>query len=114
MSADDADAIVRTIRREIEEAAEVMLSAAEKGLRALAAARGGQEAAFDQLELTLCAILEACAFQDITGQRLSRLEEVVGTDRLRPMDEEGLLNGPALPGAGLDQAAANGLLGETP
>lgn len=114
MSADDAREIIRTIRQEVETATEVMLSAAETGLRDLGAARTGQETAFDRLEQLLCAILEACAFQDITGQRLAKLEEMIGTATAQPFGEDGLLNGPALPGAGLDQAAASSLIGDAP
>ncbi len=112
MSAGGAHEIIGTIRAEVEAATDVMLSAAEKGLRDLTAARSGQEAAFDRLEQSLCAILEACAFQDITGQRLSRLEEIIGAGSAPPSGGDALLNGPALPGAGLDQAAANGLIGD--
>ncbi len=75
-------------------------------------------------------IFEACAFQDITGQRIAK---VVGTldfiekrlsalcatslgndqdDAVRDEDEDGdpLLNGPALEGEGIDQNAVDDLL----
>jgi chemotaxis protein CheZ len=79
-------------------------------------------------------ILEACAFQDITGQRLTKVirtieqagaaEDACADGRVSTRtnmpsdkmngsgDEKGLLNGPALPGGGLDQEAVNNLLAE--
>jgi hypothetical protein len=111
VSADEAREIIRTIRSEVEQAADVMLSAAEKGLRDLNTARGGQAAAFDSLERTLLAVLEACAFQDITGQRLSKLDAMIGAAPIGSGGGGVLLNGPALPGQDLDQAAADALMG---
>lgn len=112
MPESEARAIIATIRREVEQAADHMLSAAEKGLRDLTAAREGQSAAFDNIERTLCAILEACAFQDLTGQRLSRLEAMIGAVGLRAAPVGSLLNGPALAGQGLDQSAADSILAD--
>ncbi len=88
----------------------MMLSAAEKGLRDLESARAGQAGGFDALEQTLCAILEACAFQDLTGQRLSKLDLMIADAAPQRAPADRLLNGPALPGQGLDQAAADDLL----
>ncbi len=66
-------------------------------------------------------ILEACAFQDLTGQRIAKIVETLLTleDRLAglvaalgeggeheapaPDDAPILLNGPAMPGEGVDQ-----------
>lgn len=110
MAETEARAIIATIRREVEQAADHMLSAAEKGLRDLGAAREGQTAAFDNIERTLCAILEACAFQDLTGQRLSKLEMMITDVGLRAAPVDTLLNGPALAGEGLDQGAADAIL----
>lgn len=110
MSGNEARAIISTIRSEVEQAADMMLSAAEKGLRDLDAARAGQASAFDAIERTLCAILEACAFQDLTGQRLSRLELMVSAATLQDLAGDPLLNGPALAGEGLDQAGADALM----
>ena len=113
MSYEEAREIIATTRAEIEQAADILLSAAEKGLRELNDARGGTVAAFDELERSLCTILETCAFQDLTGQRLSTLEGMLLQVPVRPGDSDPLLNGPALPGAGLDQAAADELLRRT-
>lgn len=77
MANDEAREIMLTIRHEVEQVADMMLSAADLCLRELTAAREGEAAAFDKIEQTLCAILEACAFQDLTGQRLSRLEAMM-------------------------------------
>jgi hypothetical protein len=109
MPEQDARAIIGMIRKEVEDAADMMLSAAEKGLRDVYAARAGNAAAFTRIERTLCAILEACAFQDLTGQRLSKLEAMLDGAKLGAAPDDPLLNGPAMPGAGLDQAAADEL-----
>ena len=110
MAESEAREIIATIRREVEQAAEMMLSAAEKGMRALSAAREGKPEALDSLERTLCAILEACAFQDLTGQRLSKLDQMIQVTPMRTMAVDPLLNGPALAGQGLDQNAADALM----
>ena len=76
-------------------------------------------------------IYEACAFQDITGQRIAKvvsalqaIEARIGRARTRLLlreagaplteaqaktPEQGLLNGPALPGAGISQSAIDAL-----
>ena len=101
-----AAAEIQVIRREVEDAANVMISATTDGLALMGKAREGDPRALDALEAALYAILEACAFQDIVGQRLSRLSEAsLG----RPGAADPLLNGPADPGQGLDQAAADRL-----
>lgn len=114
MSADEAREIIKTIRSEVEQAADMMLSAAEKGLRQVGAARGGSAGALDDLENMLLAILEACAFQDLTGQRLSKLDAMIGAIPTGPAGGDPLLNGPALPGQDLNQAAADALMAAPP
>lgn len=64
----------------------------------------------DELQANFCAILEAASFQDITGQRLTRVEALLqGASPAR----EGLENGPALPGGGLQQQAADAIFSRT-
>lgn len=113
MAAEQAREIVLAIRGEVEQAADVMLSAAERCLSDLSRARGGEAAAFDRIEETLCAILEACAFQDLTGQRLSKLEAIMDANSSGVIAGDPLLNGPALSGQGIDQAEADRLLKTT-
>ncbi|ACG79641.1 conserved hypothetical protein [Phenylobacterium zucineum HLK1] len=110
MAEAEARAIIANVRREIEEAADAMLAAAEKGLKDVQAARDGDASALDGLERMLCAILEACAFQDLTGQRLAKLDAMIGDVALGRSEGDPLLNGPALAGEGLDQAAADALM----
>lgn len=113
MAADEAREVIGLIRADIEQAADAMLAAAEMGLSDIAAVRDGQTAALDRIERTLCAILEACAFQDLAGQRLSRLEGLIADVSIGPGPAgDPLLNGPAAPGQGLDQAAADALLND--
>lgn len=80
-------------------------------------------------------IFEACSFQDITGQRITKvvktlkdidakvdsLLSLLGADKFSPEDESAstgpqddsaLLNGPQLPGAGISQADIDKLLAE--
>ena len=100
----DANAEIEVIRAEVENAADAMLSAATYGLALVGKVRTGDRSALDELEATFCAILEACAFQDLTGQRLSRLK----AQSLRvAFSEDALLQGPASSGAGLSQESAD-------
>lgn len=104
--------IIVAIRQEVEAAVDAILAGATDGLGALAAFRTGDPGAAERLEAGLLQILEACAFQDLTGQRLTLLDDALsaGPPPDRPADP--LLNGPALSGRGLDQAAADRLLSE--
>ncbi|MBL8772015.1 MAG: hypothetical protein JNK30_11600 [Phenylobacterium sp.] len=110
MSGETARELLTAIRADISLAADSLLSGAEKGLRDVQAAREGQPGALDRLEAVLCALLEACAFQDLAGQRLSKLEGCIDGDLRSGSDP--LLNGPALHGQGLDQSAIDALMGE--
>ena len=87
------------IREELNRATDRLLELAERGL-----ATAGPDTAQLFAEL-----LEACAFGDLLGQRLSLLaERLAGVSDERVGAE--LMNGPA-PG-GLDQAATDQLFGE--
>ena len=114
MAALEALELIAAVRGEMEAAADAILTAAERALEALAAARDGETAALEAVEHRLCDILQACAFQDLTGQRLSRLELAVAGVESLAAPADSLLNGPALPGRGLDQAAADRLMGAAP
>ena len=129
---DEAMKEIVAAKREMEIAVDKILTVAE---RLMARENAPASADDDSLEAECFAIFEACAFQDITGQRLSKalkkVEQAMAVNEVhaqqkslwakpkretgaetRPInaDEEGLLNGPALPGAGLDQDAVNALL----
>ena len=123
----ELDAIVR----DTEKATETIMSEAEAVL-------GSEATDFDayraELEGRMMAIIEACSFQDLTGQRVSKvvttlknIEERVssfatalGVDDAAPPEEsederrkrELLLNGPALDGPETDQAAVDALLAD--
>ena len=109
----DARAEIGYIRAEVEAAAQTMITAATCALDLVARARAGDGAALDGVEQRLCAILHACAFQDLTGQRLDRLD-ADGVELRLHLARDPMLNGPACPGRGLDQAAADGLFSEGP
>jgi chemotaxis protein CheZ len=121
------DAIVKAT----EEATHTIMEATEKNEGLLVKLRGdikngGKEAILNQMSENNMSIFEACSFQDITGQRVtklvksvtyvdarvralidiwgkSELEKIVVTpERDRTADEK-LLNGPALEGQGVSQ-----------
>jgi hypothetical protein len=104
--------IVAAIRSELDAGVDQVLTEAEACLAALAEVRAGGVAALDRLERGLCAIMEACAFQDLTGQRLAALVALIDPETAPPQ-QDALLNGPALSG-GLDQTAADHLLASPP
>lgn len=102
---------IGALRQELFESADAILFAAETGLQRLSAHRRGDAAALGDIERLLCAVLGACAFQDLTGQRLDKIERRLAGERSGPND---LLHGPALRGEGLDQAAADALFADEP
>ena len=125
---EDAKEEIAAAQREMEIAVESMLTVAE---RLMARENASGETEGQSLEADYFAIFEACGFHDITGQRLSKalrkidqasaIHEAIarhGTIQPEPgtgpgtvsPEEDELLNGPALPGAGLDQDAVNFLL----
>ena len=107
MPAGEAKAIIKVIREEVGQSVEAVMTNAEQALRGITAIRGGDSDALEHVEAALCAILEACAFEDIAGQRLSQLEAMVRAAVQPRIGGDPLLNGPALPGQGIDQAAAD-------
>lgn len=106
----EPQAIVGMVRQEIEEAVEAILTAAAAGLQNLSAIRHVDPEATEKLEADLLRILESCAFQDLTGQRLDKLRSLLEAGPSPASQPHSLLNGPAAPGQGLDQAAADRLL----
>jgi chemotaxis protein CheZ len=129
---DELDAVVTAT----ETATECILAASERidelltGLRNQSASVE-ETAGIDEVGEQVTRIFEACNFQDITGQRITRVMtllrdvderllaiiEHVGQDRfgaepppLRPRGaDEALLNGPATAGSGLRQASIDSL-----
>lgn len=128
-AADELDAIVSST----EEAANKILEAAEK-LEELAPTL--DDAASTQLQDIVMAIYEASSFQDLTGQRITKvvgalhhieqkvneLARAVGhdvptesylkvTDSVTALDEDDLLHGPAVLGATVSQDDIDALFG---
>lgn len=110
MSQTEAHEILLTIRQEIERAVDVILTATESSLKDLGKAREGAQVPIETLESRLSDILEACAFQDITGQRLSKLDAMLTSASGPGPEQNPLLNGPASVGQGLNQADADLLM----
>ena len=104
--------VLSQIRADIEAAVDVFLEAAAAGLRELPAVSAG-DAAAARLEAHLLGILEGCAFQDLAGQRLDQLAGMMVPATSPASATDPLLNGPALKGEGLDQAAADRLFLES-
>ena len=92
---------------EIAEAADAILFATEHSLSRIAAYRAGEVAALAEVERALCAILGACAFQDLSGQRMAKLEGLLSGVELSSCDP--LAHGPALGPDRLDQSTADAL-----
>lgn len=120
------DAVVKAT----EEATQSIMDAAEE---MMGADRSDSEAYAATVNAASMRIIEACAFQDITGQRISkvvetlnfiegRIEEIEKTwgdvaggvpapaDEPAPDDDRALLSGPQLDGEGIDQDAIDALL----
>ncbi|MDP3370162.1 MAG: hypothetical protein Q8R45_10650 [Brevundimonas sp.] len=109
----DPQETLSVVRQEIETAVEAILTAATAGLRELPAISNCDTAAAERLERHLLQILESCAFQDLTGQRLTQLGGRLSGEASPDRQPDPLLNGPALQGQGLDQSTADRLLLES-
>lgn len=105
----DAHVLLRVVRSEMATAAETLLGAATAGLQELPRISEVSPAAVETLRQHLLTILEACAFQDLTGQRLDQLGALLRGKATVGISDP-LLNGPAADGQGLDQDAADRLL----
>ncbi len=95
-----------SLRSSLETAAEDILGVVEKALAYTSQLKDPQ--ARVDLDMLLFAALEACAFQDLAGQRLSNVARLLA-GIAAPSDP--LLAGPQRAGMGLDQSAADALFG---
>ncbi len=124
----ELDAIVKST----EEATHGIMEAAEE---MMAADSGDVESYRQTVDDACMRIIEACAFQDITGQRVNKVVQTINyiEERLgqlqaawgpdigdsdlpeeEPESADGrLLNGPALDGEGIDQSAVDALMGDS-
>lgn len=117
----ELDAIVKMT----EEATNVIMAATEE----IMATENADAAVQNQIQDACLRIFEACSFQDITGQRVSKVVQTLATieERLNGLQktwgadapslpqpsvdgDEALLNGPALAGEGIDQSEVDALL----
>ncbi len=124
------DAVVKAT----EEATQAIMDAAEE---IMVADKSDPEAYATTVDQASMRIIEACSFQDITGQRITKVVETLafienrlenihrtwgevaagGADapeEAAPDDERARLTGPQLDGEGIDQTAIDALLEETP
>lgn len=124
----ELDAIVQ----QTEEATNTIMEAAEEIMGADTEDAAAYQATTQDAVMR---IFEACSFQDITGQRISKVVETLShiekrvlelrdllgvteadieeaqSDDSKKTDEEALLSGPALKGEGIDQTAVDALMG---
>lgn len=112
----EIDNIIGSIRRDLALATDVLMTVAEGGLSDVAVARTGDERSLTRIESKFLGVLEACALEDLIGQRLTQLEVLMaGASAQAPKSgQEGLLNGPAHAGEGLNQGGADKLLAIKP
>ncbi len=127
----ELDAIVQST----EDATNTIMNAAEE---IMGADPDDHEAYQAVTQDAVMRIFEACSFQDITGQRISKVVETLSyiekrvlelrnllgvteediedanTERQEELEENALLSGPALTGEGIDQSAVDALLGDSP
>ncbi|WCL55002.1 protein phosphatase CheZ [Gimibacter soli] len=124
----ELDAIVQ----HTEEATNTIMSAAEE---IMALDTSDMDAYQNTVNDAVMRIFEACSFQDITGQRISKVVETLAHIEQRVMElrgllgvteddvkrvvepeetgDKGLLHGPALRGEGIDQSAVDALMSPT-
>ncbi|MFK0298840.1 hypothetical protein ACIQTU_06435 [Brevundimonas sp. NPDC090276] len=110
------DAVVAAIRQDLLTATEALLSASEAGLRDIDLVRAGGGEAIPRVEEAFLKVLQACAVEDVIGQRLTQLESIWArtadpSSRSAPVGG-GLENGPAHPGQGLDQSQIDAWLNQ--
>lgn len=123
----DASQHLDEVIKSTEQATLRIMDAADK-IRAAASGIGGEKE--KALNDVVNAIYDACNFQDITGQRITKviklleniesridkLNTLFGTEKAAkpdpetgPLDEKDLLNGPQLPGKGVSQSEVDAL-----
>lgn len=110
------DDIIASIRQDLASATEALMAVAEAGLSDVVLARGGDGEALSRIEGGLLGVLQACAIEDLVGQRLTQLQTVSASGAPAAAvahGERSLLNGPARPGQGLTQDEIDAWLLET-
>ena len=98
---------IEALKASLDEACDQLMTQAETGLTLASASPLDR----DSLTAVFSEILSLCSFQDLAGQRLSRLADLLSGDAGDTRPDAHLLNGPANVG-GLDQSAADALFDE--
>lgn len=102
MSADDFQADLEAVRRECEAAATAVLAAAESVMAQADGLDAREPEAAARLREAGLKALQACEFQDLVGQLLTRLAD--------GRSDDPLLQGPAATGEGLEQDDIDALM----
>lgn len=104
MTVADALAEIEALKVGLDETCDRLMTQAEAGLALTS------ETSLDaaRLSAVFTEILSLCSFQDLAGQRLSRLAAALSGNSADARPDAHLLNGPANEG-GLDQSAADTL-----
>jgi len=98
---------IAEIRRVLEVAVDDLLRLAEHGAALARSMAQSPTLDLGAVEPVFIGMMQACAFQDLVGQRLERLAGML-EQRTETRPDADLLNGPAR--SGLDQGAADRLM----
>lgn len=98
---------IEALRAFLDDVCDQLMTQAEHGL-SLAAATPPSGPAISEV---FSEIMSQCAFQDLAGQRLSRLADLIAGGAIDARPDADLLHGPTDDGA-LDQAAADALFND--
>lgn len=95
---------IEALKASLDRVCDQLMTQAEAGL----ALSSGAAPQAERLSAVFTEILSLCSFQDLAGQRLSRLADALSGVAADARPDAHLLNGPANAG-GLDQSAADAL-----
>jgi hypothetical protein len=100
------------LRLDMAVAVHKIFDAAQSGMARLDAEGDKYFYVYGELKQLFCIVMEACAFEDLANQRINKLEQRLSGASPPASGDARLMNGPALHGHGLDQAAADALFAD--
>jgi hypothetical protein len=102
---------LQALRADLSIAVNKIFDAAQIGISDIDGRAGDSRRQDEVSKQQFCAIIESCAFEDLANQRIDTIERRLRGETSSAADAH-LLNGPALHGQGLDQAAADALFSD--